>query len=220
MIINKHDTVIFLGDSVTDCGRDRNEELSFGAGYANMVNSAFRVLHPELLVRFINKGVGGDQSSHILNRLQTDVLDLHPDIVMLCIGINDVLRSYYCPCTGTGVSAEEYQANMEEIIRRVLDSGAKLLLMTPYIVDTNPYEPMRTKMIAFGDICKALSKKYAVELLDMQSVFETLISQGIYSYELSYDRIHPSHMGHVAITKEILARLEAAPSDSRNQKEE
>lgn len=213
MKIREKDTVIFLGDSVTDCGRDRGEELSFGAGFANMVNSAFRVLHPECLVRFINKGVGGDQSLHILKRLKPDVLNLHPNAVILCVGINDVLRSYYCPCTGTGVSAEEYRSNMDQIIRQILDSGAKLLLMTPYLVDTNPYEPMRTKMIQFAGICKELSEHYGVEFLDLQQMFETLMARGIYSYEMSYDRIHPSHIGHVAIANALLERLEVIRSE-------
>lgn len=207
MKVKRKDTVIFLGDSVTDCGRDRNDELSMGGGYANTVSALFRLQHPEMLVRFINKGIGGDQTVHILKRLHPDVLDLQPNIVTLCIGINDVLRSFYCPCTRSGLSAEQYRANMEEIIRQILQADIQLLLMPPFMIDTNPIEPMRLQMLEFGAICKELAQKYHLELLDLQTLFENLIQSGIYSYELSTDRIHPGYMGHLAIAMELLKHL-------------
>ncbi len=209
MKISKDDIVVFLGDSVTDCGRDRQEEISFGAGYANIINALFRISHPDFLVRFINKGIGGDQTTHVIKRLQTDVLDYRPNIITLCIGINDVLGSYYCPCTKTGVSAEKYRANMEIIIQRILDSKVKLLLMTPYLIDTNPLEPMRITMMEFADICIDLADKYQLEVINLQELFESMMTSGIYSYELSTDRIHPSYMGHMAIAMEIMKRFEA-----------
>ncbi len=100
MKICNHDTVIFLGDSVTDCDRSRGDNgegsmgsNAYGGGYPRFFVSLFRVLHPDMNVRFLNKGCGGEQTRHVLARLQSDVLDYHPDVVTLCIGINDVWRA-------------------------------------------------------------------------------------------------------------------------------
>lgn len=99
MQVKKKNTILFLGDSVTDCGRDSSGEWFLGEGYPNMVSSIIRVQYPEHEILCINKGTSGNQTRHILTRLQEDVLDNHPDIVTLCIGINDVWRFYDRPLT-------------------------------------------------------------------------------------------------------------------------
>ncbi len=83
--------------------------------------------------------------------------------------------------------------------------------MTPYMIDTNEKEPMRTKMLEYADICKEIASQYQLEVLELQPVFETLLEKGITSYELSGDRIHPSLMGHMAIADALMERL--VPAD-------
>lgn len=210
MDLTKESTLLFLGDSVTDCGRDPSGEWCLGEGYPNMVASMLRVQYPEHKILCINKGTSGNQTRHILPRLQEDVLEHHPDVVTLCIGINDVWRFFDRPLTkkcDPGVPIEEYRSNLEEIIRKITENGAKMILLTPYMVDSNPAEPMRTMMLEYAGVCKELAEKYHLELMDLQALFEGLMARGITSYELSGDRIHPSHKGHTAIALALMNKL-------------
>ena len=132
MRINNNDTVIFLGDSITDCGRHHpNGEGSFGSGafgngYPNFITALYKAMHPGNHVRFINKGIGGNQTRHVMERLERDVIDYSPQIVTLCIGINDVWRLYDEAAVGTGVQKQEYESNMRYIIEKIKASGAEL----------------------------------------------------------------------------------------------
>ncbi len=106
MKLTQNSTLIFLGDSVTDCGRSPDGEWLLGSGYPSLISTMFRLRYPQAAVRFLNKGTSGDQTRHILARLQQDVLDCHPDYVTLLIGINDVWRFFDRPHSNTmsGVS--------------------------------------------------------------------------------------------------------------------
>ena len=82
--------------------------------------------------------------------------------------------------------------------------------MTPYMIDTNPAEPMRTKMLEYAGICKQVAEEYQLEVLELQPLFEDLMKQGVSSYELSPDRIHPTQKGHMTIALELMKRLKPA----------
>tara|TARA_R110002072_G_scaffold299632_1_gene475532 strand:+ start:136692 stop:138266 length:1575 start_codon:yes stop_codon:yes gene_type:complete len=73
----------------------------------------------------INAGVGGNRSSQLLNRLERDVLMQKPTTVVLMVGTNDRLNS------GGFVDAKTYRKNVETLIDRIRQSGAKVLLVTP-----------------------------------------------------------------------------------------
>ena len=202
------ETLLFLGDSITDCGRHQNGISNLGTGYPNLFSAFFRVRYPEVLINFINKGTGGNKTPDILARLQTDVLDLHPDVVTLLIGINDVWRFYENPGSGFGVSAEDYRENLKKIIEPTLASGARMLIMTPYFIDTNPYEPMRTQVLEYAAICKQIVRQYEIETIELQPVFEDLMKRGLTSYILSGDRVHPKAAGHAAIAQELFKHIQ------------
>ena len=56
MLFEKGQTILFQGDSVTDCGRSREDLSDLGRGYPLMIASRLTAEHPELQLRFINRG--------------------------------------------------------------------------------------------------------------------------------------------------------------------
>lgn len=73
----------------------------------------------------INAGVGGNRSSALLGRLSKDVLARRPTTVVVMVGTNDRLNS------GGFVDAKTYRKNVETLVDRVQQGGAKVLLVTP-----------------------------------------------------------------------------------------
>ncbi len=81
--------ILFQGDSITDAGRDRSDPHELGNGYPLYAAKFIREEHPETDFEFINLGISGDQTKDLVERLQSDFIDINPDIVSIHIGVND-----------------------------------------------------------------------------------------------------------------------------------
>ena len=81
------DINVFIGDSVTDCGRDI--EPPFGDGYVREIARS-----GNLRGSIINVGTSGHRLVDLENRWQLDVLSHQPTLVSIAIGINDTWRRY------------------------------------------------------------------------------------------------------------------------------
>ena len=72
----KGKTIIALGDSLTDYGGDY--------AYATVLGKSQYLGTP-----VINAGVGGDTTRLAFSRFYEDVLSKNPDVVTICLGMND-----------------------------------------------------------------------------------------------------------------------------------
>ena len=101
MKIGKGEKLVMIGDSITDCGRTRPvaEGLfdPLGRGYVTMVEALLGAAYPQLGIRVVNMGNGGNQVRDLKDRWQTDVIALQPDWLSVYIGINDVWRQFDMP---------------------------------------------------------------------------------------------------------------------------
>ena len=71
-------TILFIGDSITDCGR-RGAEAPLGNGYVKLVSEMTTIRYPERSIRFVNKGIGGNRITDLKERWQDDVIVHKPD---------------------------------------------------------------------------------------------------------------------------------------------
>ena len=97
--------VVFIGDSITDgnwgcvyhykkTAAERSQtDLNhiYGHTYMSLVATWYETRHPRALYRFYNRGFSGHKLADLANRWQEDVLDLHPDVVSVLVGVNDTL---------------------------------------------------------------------------------------------------------------------------------
>jgi len=69
-LIQNHDIVLFQGDSITDCGRNReaegapNDLCGLGQGYAMMAAAELLRTRPAAGLQFFNRGISG--AGHML----------------------------------------------------------------------------------------------------------------------------------------------------------
>ena len=116
MLFENMDRIIFAGDSVTDMGSVQpvGEGLfdNVGHSYVRIVENMLATWYPEVKLRVTNSGISGNTSRDLLVRFQRDVVDLHPNWVSICIGINDVWRQYDSPTIpDEHVSPQAYEKN-------------------------------------------------------------------------------------------------------------
>ncbi len=97
--------VVFIGDSITDgnwgcvyhykkTSAERSQtDLNhiYGHTYMSLVATWYETRHPRAGYQFYNRGFSGHKLADLANRWQEDVLDLHPDVVSVLVGVNDTL---------------------------------------------------------------------------------------------------------------------------------
>ena len=213
MIFEKNDTLLFIGDSISDYDRKRpvGEGLfnGWGTSYVANVGALLGCMYPEVGVRVKNVGISGNQVRDLDARWQTDVLDQKPDWVSVLIGINDVWRQFDSPLlTEQHVPIEEYEATYEKLIQETLPHVKGMILMTPFFMEPNKQDSMRAMMDKYGAVVKKLAEKYNLVFVDLQEGWARLF-QHMHPCNIAWDRIHPNQTGHMYIAKQFLAAVGA-----------
>ena len=80
-------TILFQGDSITDCGREYNAEnynhpAQLGRGYVNCIASRLLLDNPNAYT-IINKGISGNRVVDLYARWKIDGLNLNPDLISI-----------------------------------------------------------------------------------------------------------------------------------------
>ena len=149
-------------------------------------------------------GVSGNTVRDLQRRWQTDVMDLRPDWLSICIGINDVWRQFDTPFrVEWQVPLEEYASALEELVKRTMAAVKGLVLMTPYFIEPNRAEPMRARMDEYGSTVKRITGQYQAILVDTQAAFDAVLAQ-YHPSALTWDRIHPTRAGHMVLARAFL----------------
>lgn len=211
MKLEKHDKLVMIGDSITDCDRARpaGEGLfdPYGKGYVNMVKAFLDASYPALSIRVVNKGNSGNTVRDLAVRWQADVLDLKPNWVSIMIGINDVWRHFDTPKMVEGhVGIAEYESTLERLITDSLPVLKGLILVTPYFIEPNRADAMRVKMEQYAAVVKNLAKKHNAILVDTQAGFDRML-ESMHPMALAWDRIHPNTSGHALLAKVFLEAI-------------
>lgn len=200
-----------IGDSVTDCGRARpvgEGNQGLGDGYPKYVDALFQSVYPELGIRVMNVGTSGNNVRDLKDRWQTDVLDLKPDFLSIMIGINDVWRQYDSPQhKELHVYLDEYESTLQQIVEIARPHVKGLVLMSPYYLEPNPDDPMRSAMDEYGKaVCRVAEKNDAI-FVDTQAALTPLWAH-VYPGFIAWDRVHPNHTGHMILARALLHALD------------
>ena len=213
MLFEKGQTLLLIGDSISDAERARpvGEGLfnAWGRSYVADVGALLGCMYPELGLRVINMGISGNQVRDLEARWETDVMEHHPDWVSVLIGINDVWRQFDCPyMPETHFGLKEYEETYERLIQRTLPTVQGMILMTPYFMEPNKADPMRARMDEYGAVVKKLADQYNLVFVDLQKGWDELF-QHMHPCNIAWDRIHPNQTGHMYIAKQFLRAVGA-----------
>ena len=208
MLLAPDRKIVFVGDSITDCGRIRPiGEGAFGAlgnGYVSFIDAFLGATRPDLRLRTVNMGAGGDTVRDLETRWQTDVLDLAPQMVSIMIGINDVWRQFDAPLQKeTHVGPEEYRDTLDRLIARTTPRVERILVASPFYIEPNKKDAMRARMDEYGAYAHEVAIQHGAVWIDVQAAFDALLRH-VHPNALAWDRVHPNATGHAAITRAFL----------------
>ncbi len=191
-------TIVFQGDSITDAGRDRGNPQDIGLGYAKYVSEAVTSAFPEAEFEFINRGISGNRTSQLFDRLYTDAIVYEPDIISLLIGVNDIWHRKEHIETSDEQIALNYRSILESIKR---NTDAKIIMMSPYALDGPSAAYVRDGLASVVSIVEGLAAEFADAYIPLDRHFaEALINQPEPLY-YSADGVHPNENGKQFIAK-------------------
>lgn len=222
MLIAARSKLLFIGDSITDAGRNRPvaEGLfdPLGKGYVTQVSALLGAAYPDRPVRVVNTGCSGNTVRDLKGRWQSDVLDLKPDWLSIMIGTNDVWRQFDMPLfPEAAVQPEEYEATLDALVGTTKPLLKGLVLMTPFYAEPNQGDAMRARMDQYGKIVLAVAKKHGVIGVDTQAAFDRALKHQ-HSSNLSWDRVHPNLTGHMILARAFLDAVGFVWSPVRREK--
>ncbi len=183
--------VVFFGDSITDIWK--LEDYFAGKPY-------------------INRGIGGQTTPQMLARFRQDVIDLHPQVVVILAGTNDIAGN-----TGP-MSLGDIEANYSSMAELARAHNIRVVFSS--ILPVHNYTPKAQEFFAQRPPEKILElnrwlKDYcAAKTLAYLDYFNSMVDEkGLLKRDLAEDGLHPNPAGYKimaplaeqAITKALAA---------------
>ncbi len=212
-VLKDRQTILFIGDSITDCGRRDDSARPYGRGYVSIFRDLMLVREPQKNVNIINRGIGGETVVGLRNRWNNDVISHHPDWLSVKIGINDLHR--HIEENDNGLLSPD---GFFKIYDQLLSSTAKklpeckIILIDPFYISRadETGDSFRTKVMKilpeYISSVTALSKKYRTLHVQTHESFRKLVK---YQHPDSYcnEPVHPFTAGHLMIAEEVYKAL-------------
>ena len=139
-------TIVAFGDSVTH-GAVAAGEINYETVYHNRFKRMLNAYRNYVPVNVINAGIGGITAVKSLGRMEAQVLAHHPDLVIVCFGLNDV-----------NGPLETYTDSLREIFARCRAAGTDVVFLTPNMLNTYA-----------SPLTEDRYKEYAVKTAEMQN---------------------------------------------------
>lgn len=196
MFLKENDHILFYGDSITDCGRNREGagDDRLGGGYVRLCHSLLQARFPDLNLTVSNKGISGNRIGDLQSRLSADVLSLKPTVVSFLIGINDTWRRYDSQQTSPIPEFADGYRRILHTLKKEL--GARLVICEPFLL---PVPEDRVKWREDLDPRIQAIRALAVEFGAMYLPLDGLFAQAAARRPLDFwlpDGVHPSAAGH------------------------
>jgi lysophospholipase L1-like esterase len=198
--LEKGNTVLIQGDSITDASRDReameaNDSKALGRGYAFLAASQMLYTHPDKDLKIFNKGISGNKVYQLAERWDKDCLDLKPDVLSILIGVNDYWHMHNGKYDGT---IETYRTDYRALLERTKKQlpNVKLIICEPFAVtgvkavDASWFPAF----IAYRTAAKEIAESFNAAFLPYQTIFDKAqkLAPGAY---WTADGVHPSMAG-------------------------
>ena len=183
--------IVFIGDSITDCERDRTDENSLGNGFVKILSDKLRPIYPDMDIQLINKGISGNEVCDVLARVNKDLIDLKPDAAVVMIGVNNVLHQFKY---GKQLDLTQFEKDFKELLTKIKEAGITLIVLEPFLMPAPDKLRMRPLFNKELDIIHRVAVEIADEFVAYDEMFNGL-SESIRYTEYSVDGVHPTHRG-------------------------
>lgn len=213
--LSSQDRIVFLGDSITQAGIEPG-------GYVDLVKQSLLESTDLKGIEVLGAGISGNRVPDIEARLQRDVLDKKPTLVVIYIGINDVWHSQQ----GKGTPIEAYEAGLRRVIAAIQKAEARVVLCTPSVIGekASGKNPLDAMLEEYSAISRRVAAESKAELLDLQHLFRLRLSelntQDTDAGVLTTDGVHLNPAGNAFVAEQMLKFLRGGSSTAARSSSE
>jgi lysophospholipase L1-like esterase len=179
--------VVFLGDSITD------------GWHFNQAGGSF------FGKPYINRGIGGQTTPHLLLRFRQDVIGLKPKVVVILAGTNDIAGN-----TGP-MTLEQTEDNLASMADLAAANHIRVVLCSVLPAFDYPWKPGLTpapKILALNAWIKAYAAEKGYVYVDYHTAMKD--ERDGLPVKLSEDGVHPSDAGYAIMAPLAEAGIEKA----------
>ena len=178
--------ILFIGDSVTDCGRRDDSPDFLGDGYVR------RIAERLPSRRVINVGISGNRAIDLRDRWHIDVVEQHPQLLSVYVGINDTWRRYD---SNDATSAATFEDNYRACLADV-GGASRVLLVEPFVLPVNEeQEHWHEDLDEKRAVVARLAAERGYGFVPLQSLLSAAAEQHG-AAALAQDGVHPTELGH------------------------
>jgi lysophospholipase L1-like esterase len=213
--------IVALGDSITAAGTSPK-------GFLTLIGATLDSQFGAGAIEVVNAGIGGQKAPDMLMRFQTDVVDRHPQLVTISVGVNDVWHNFRNAAfnarvpsgdSGRGVALPLYIKDVEDMVSQAQKAGIQVVLLSPTLVyeDLNCAE--NSRLIEYVKAEHAISEKFHVPFINLNQVFRTVVADYQRQAEkrsllLTVDGVHMNNAGNALMADQILKTLGISVPDT------
>src|SRR4028118_817318 len=201
-LVKTGESIAFLGDSITYFGAFMKDTPYFSTenpgGYVRLVASG--LASQGINVTVIPAGIGGNNSKHMLGRLEKDVLSKKPTWMTLSCGVNDVMHK--------AVELEDYKKNITGILDRCEQAGVKVLVLTATQIGLPVTNPGNVKLAGYNDFLRETAKARDLPVADVNAAMvaeQAALEKAGIKRALTGDGVHMNIYGNLVMAKTVLA---------------
>lgn len=173
----------------------------------NSITELWIAKHPDFFTShdYVSRGISGQTTSQMLVRFRADVLDLQPQVVVICGGTNDIARN-----TGY-ISLEHILDNLVSMAELARANGIRPVLCSVPPTREFPWnkglEPA-PQVIRLNEMIRAYARKAKIPYVDYHTPMAEADGGLIAAY--TYDGVHPTEAGYDVMEKTVQPVLEKA----------
>lgn len=196
---DKKKKVLFFGDSITQMGVDKG-------GYIDLIKQDLIKKGIADNYEIIGAGIGGNKIYDLFLRMDKDVLDQHPDIVYIWVGVNDV---WHKSSMGTGTDYDKFGRFYDAVVKKMQAQGIKVILTTPAAIgERNDYSNEQDgDLNLYSNWIRNYAAENKLGLVDLRKTFHDYsvannpknADRGI----LTTDRVHLNAKGNELVAVEM-----------------
>ena len=164
--------IVLMGDSITEFWSQLQPEFFTNTSY-------------------INRGISGQTTPQMLIRFRPDVLNLHPDVVVILAGVNDIAGN-------TGPSTNDaIFGNIISMVELAKANAIKVILCSVLPANNfywRPNEKAAETIIQLNQLIQSYAKQHHIPYVDYHSAMADA-KNGL-PKEFSEDSVHPNLKGY------------------------
>ena len=195
--------IVFFGDSITQQGTDPKGYITIMKGILQQQDTNNYEL--------IGAGIGGNKVYDLYLRIEQDVINHSPEIVVLFIGVNDV---WHKSTHGTGTDADKFEEFYRAIIYKLQAAHAKVILCTPAVIGEkkNNANQQDDDLNKYAAITRDIASDLQLPLCDLRELFQNYNEKhntsDAYSGMLTTDGVHLNEAGNRLVAEALLEKIE------------